>query len=311
MNVAAEFDWDRLVPTFRLIPDVPGSSLGIDIAGRFGIPGSLIESARTLVDTGKAALNSMVVELEEELGKVRKEREELESTASKARREREEQQQKLDQLQRARLAELEALKEAQIEEMETLKQVAHEALRAGPTPALPSLIQDQIRRTQAELVAAQPPPPAGLAAGDWVKVLHMKDPGMILEIRPDKKKAVVLVNGIQVKTDLASLERTKAPAKAARAATSTGPTYRLQERDLPTELNLISLRTDEALEQLATYLDAVVARSYPEVRIVHGKGTGALRSAVEKYLKKCRFIKGYRPGSYGEGESGVTIVTLK
>lgn len=312
MNVAVEFDWERLAPTFRLLAGIPGSSLGIDIARRFGMPDALVAKAREVIDSGKGTLNEMISEVESELVRVRREREELDELLELARQEREEQEKKLRAYEERRKQELAQLEQQQIDEMEGFKAKVHEALRGGtPPPQLTQEIQAKIREKERKLEAAKPEPPRDLAAGDWVRVHHMREPGVILEIKREKKQAVVLVNGMQVKTELASLERVPAPPKPKRAAAHGGASFRLESRDVQPELNLIGLRVEEAEEQLSSWFDAAVARSYKELRIVHGKGTGALRSAVERYLKRSKFVKEWRPGAFGEGEAGVTIVTLK
>ncbi|MBI4864003.1 MAG: endonuclease MutS2 [Candidatus Riflebacteria bacterium] len=312
-NVAVEFDWERLAPTFRLLAGLPGSSLGIDIALRFGLDPNLVEAARNLVDTGQNTLTQMVKDLEEQLQTVQDERERLARLTGQLEAERADLSRRWEERELDRQRRLEELREADLREMESLKARVHQALQQGPPPQLPAQIHETIRRKETELEASRPPRgvQGPLGPGDWVKVAGMKDPGVIVQTRPDKMVAVVLVNGIQVKTKLSSLERTTPPPRLARAGATRGGTVGLAVRDLPYELNLISLRVEEALEQLSDYLDAAVARSYKEVRVVHGKGTGALRAAVERFLKGYRHVKSHRLGTYGEGESGVTVVTLK
>lgn len=311
LNVAVEFDWERLAPTFRLLAGIPGSSLGIDIARRFGMPEPLTQRAREVIDSGKGTLNEMIADVEAELVRVRKEREEMDQLLEMARQERAEQQAQWEKFELKRKAELEELEQQHIEEMEGFKTKVHEALRGGtPPPQLTQEIQAKIREKERRLEQARPEPPRDLQSGDWVKIHHMREPGVIVELKREKKQAVVLVNGMQVKTDLASLERVAAPPKQKRAQASGGASFRLETRDVTTEINLISMRVEEALEALQSYMDAAVARSYKEVRVVHGKGTGALRAAVEKFLRRAKYVKEFRPGNFGEGDSGVTIVTL-
>lgn len=310
-NVAVEFDWERLAPTFRLLQGIPGSSLGIDIARRFGMPEPLTQRAREVIDSGKGTLNEMIADVEAELVRVRKEREEMDELLEMAKQERAAQQAQWDKFEAKRKAELEALEQQHIEEMEGFKMKVHEALRGGtPPPQLTHEIQAKIREKERRIEMARPEPPRDLQSGDWVRVHHMREPGVIVEIKRERKQAVVLVNGMQVKTDLASLERAPAPPKPKRAQAAGGASFRLENRDVTTEINLIAMRVEEALEALQSYMDAAVARSYKEIRVVHGKGTGALRAAVEKFLRRAKYVKEFRPGNFGEGDSGVTIVTL-
>lgn len=312
LNVAVEFDWERLAPTFRLLTGIPGSSLGIDIARRFGMPEPLTMRAREVIDSGKGTLNEMIADMEAELVKVRREREELDQLLEMAQAEREAQRAEWAKFEGKRKKELEELEQSHIDEMEGFKAKVHEALRGGtPPPQLTHDIQIKIREKERRLELAKPEPPRDLQSGDWVRVHHMREPGVIVEIKRERKQALVLVNGMQVKTDLASLERVAAPAKQKRAEVQGGTSFRLESRDVTTEVNLIAMRVEEALEALASYMDSAVARSYKEVRVVHGRGTGALRAAVEKYLRRASFVKEFRLGGVGEGDSGVTIVTLK
>jgi len=311
VNVAVEFDWERLSPTFRLLCGVPGSSLGLDIASRFGMPQPVVEAARGFVDSGKSALSDMIRDLEEQLVRATAERKELAELVLLTERERTSNKNRWEALEKARLAELDALKAREIEEMESFKTTVHQALRHGPAPDLPGRIQEKIRLKEKELDSSRPPPPEGLKPGDWVRISNMRESGLVMEIRKDRQTAMVLVNGIQIKTALSSLVVTQPPPKPVKQKTVAGTSARLVAKDLPLELNLISLRVEEALEQLSEYMDAAYARSYREVRIVHGKGTGALRSAVDRFLKTCPMVKSHRLGAFGEGEGGVTIVTFR
>ena len=312
LNVAVEFDWERLAPTFRLLTGLPGSSLGIDIARRFGMPESVCQKARAVMDSGKGSLNAMIADVEAELVKARREREEVQRKLEAADRERADERAKWAAFETQRKRELDDLELSTLEEMEAVKTKVHEALKGGaPPPQLTGEIQAKIREKERKLEAAKPEPPRDLSPGDWVKLANMREPGVITEIKREKNQAIVMVNGMQVKTDLASLQRVQAPAKAKRAQSSGGSAVRLESRDVTTEINLISMRVEEAMEALQNYMDSALARSYKEVRIVHGMGTGALRTAVEKFLKRTKYAKEYRLGGFGEGGAGVTVVTLK
>ena len=312
VNCAVEFDWERLAPTFRLQYGLPGSSLGIDIARRFGMPEPVCAQARALMDSGKGSLNAMIADVEAELVRVRREREDLKAKLAEADRERNAQRARWDEFEAKRKRELDDVELSTLEELEAVKAKVHEALKGGtPPPQLTTEIQTKIRAKEAKLEAAKPEPPRDLSPGDWVRVPDMRDPAVVVEVKREKNQALVMINGMKVKTELRTLERVAAPAKPKRAQAAGGSSFRLETSNVSTEINLIAMRVEEAEEALASYLDAAVARSYKEVRVVHGRGTGALRSAVEKYLRRCKFVKEFRPGGYGEGEAGVTIVTLK
>jgi DNA mismatch repair protein MutS2 len=329
LNVAVEFDWERLAPTFRLLGGVPGSSLGLDIATRFGIPDRLVAAARDLVESGRSSFAGLVAELEAEHARARAAREELSAALESARRERDEQTKTFATLEKERLAELSRLKEHQIDEMESFKARVHEALRppagggpARPPPQLTGEIQERIRSKEAELAVARRaahPPASGLPAqGDWVRVHNMREPGIVVELRRDGRTAVVLINGVKVRASLEAMERIAPPsppaaagaARPPRGAAGGGASFRLAGSGPEREINLIGLTVDEALEQLGRYLDAAAARGYREVRVVHGRGTGRLREAIARYLKSAKLVRSFRPGRYGEGEGGVTIVEL-
>ena len=146
--------------------------------------------------------------------------------------------------------------------------------------------------------------------GAWVTLPGSKEPGVVLDIYGGGKKARIQVGGLQITTQLRTLKlaTAKPPPKKRISGTST---WKLEDTEIKPEVNLIAMRVVEALEKLETYLDWAFSRNLSEVRIVHGKGTGALRRAVVEFVDHSPMVKRHRPGTPAEGEMGVTIVTFK
>lgn len=312
MNIAVEFDWERLAPTYRLTPGRPGSSLGIEMALRFGLDRGLADEARQLVDTSQDAVNRLVKDLEEEMTRLRAQREEEAERSNRARMAEEQLRKELEALKEKSRNEVRELKESFADELEAIKQEVHKSVHGQPDTHLPGRLHERVMAVRAS--AAPPPTPSKdlPEVGDHVHLPGAKDKGVIMEIAG--RKARVLINGILITSELSSLTLARGGGTAPRPAASRPAgvaSYKLDSEAVGMELNLIAMRVHDALERLEEYLDQAYARNHKEVRIVHGKGTGALRRAVVDYLRGDPRVGKYRSGEIGEGDSGVTVVTLK
>ncbi len=332
-NASCEFDVESLRPTYRLLIGIPGKSNAFAISERLGLPTGIIADARSRVSKGGASFEETIEKLEKQRQLLEKDREaaekklrEAEESAKKAemlRRELAVRLEKADEktrreaekiLEDARRAaertfdELDEMRKrqnkAQTKEYDHLREnEARAALRRSLNEA-GARLEDNARAQAAEKKSARP-----LRVGDTVEILSMGVKADVLAISEDRQ--LTLQAGILKTTahedevyllDGQSLEKPSVSTKSAVA---------LRLLSTASELDLRGMMTDEAIPVLERYLDSAVMAKLEKVTIIHGKGTGALRAAVQQSLKTNRAVRSYRLGRYGEGESGVTIVELR
>ncbi|MBE5870950.1 MAG: endonuclease MutS2 [Lachnospiraceae bacterium] len=328
-NACCEFNVETLSPTYRLLIGIPGKSNAFAISSKLGLPDSIIEKAKAQMSDEDTSFEDMLTELESNRITIEKERLEVSSykeEIEKLKKQLEREQQKL-QDSKDRI-----LKEANEEAREILqeaKQVADETIRnfqkyGTATPmkdmeAQREKVRRQISRKN-EKLALKPKEsekgslkPEQCKPGEAVKVLSMNLKGTISS-KPDAKGFLFVQCGIiRSKVHISDLmlipeDDIKAPALT---RSSTGKIKMNKSATVSTEINLLGLTVDEALAKLDKYLDDAYISHLPQVRIVHGKGTGALRNAVHSHLKRQKYIKSFRLGEFGEGDAGVTIAEFK
>ncbi len=327
-NASVDFDAETLAPTYRLIIGLPGGSHALQIAARLGLPEDVIERARALLSPGERHVETLIAGMAEDGRRLRDARAAAESARAEADRLRRE----LDE--RSRKAEdrrADLLAEARAQAAEILRQArreADDALRAlrraqsgsaagvADVESARTAIRQQLDELTAEPPpqAPLPPPPGGWRPGMAVRVRSLRQTGRLLA-RPGPdgtvpvQVGILRVNAAVGDLDAVAEPQTAAPVPPARTGSSSAALA--AAADLPAELDLRGLRADEALERLDRYLDDMALAGRAEARIIHGKGTGALRQAVGEYLHGHRLIASYRLGETGEGGDGVTVITLR
>lgn len=328
-NASCEFDVESLRPTYRLLIGIPGKSNAFAISERLGLPASVIEEAKSLIGQDSAHFEETIEKLEEQRQQLEKERlaiavkvREAEEDRKKAdfmRRELTVRLEKADEKARRDadriLADARATAEAVFAELDNMRkqqaaeqdfQRANEAraelrrklneagVRVGSRPEAPKEVRKSERPVQ---------------PGDTVEILSMGVKADVISISPDrtltlqagimrvtaKENEVVLVKAKEKPVVKAGKERTTATIRASVAA----------------EVDLRGMMVEEAIPVMERYLDNAMMARMNTVTIIHGKGTGALRTAVQENLRKNKLVKSFRLGRYGEGESGVTVVELK
>jgi DNA mismatch repair protein MutS2 len=327
-NASVEFDSERLAPTFRLIYDRPGQSYALSIGARLGLPASLIERAHAHRSTHQRQLQELLARLDD------RDRKDAERTALLERREAE----SAGLLARAQ-AELEAARttaretaarakaEAQRlvtevrrhvnEEWDRLKRA--EKSRPELDRARKRLVETAQRLEQTAGAAAPTPQTSGEAAtGDRVEITHLGLKGDVLAI--DGETATVQAGAVTVKVPVQALRVVQRgipphPAlspKGERAGVRGGRGYISTpgKSGVAVEMNIIGKTREEARDLLEKYLDDAFLAGLASVRIIHGKGTGALRRAVEDVLSAHPLVADHRPGAPSEGGSGATVATL-
>ena len=330
-NACCEFNVDTLSPTYRLLIGVPGKSNAFAISKKLGLPDHIIEAATAQIGTQDKSFEDLLSDLEESRITIEKERHEIASYKEEIKALREKLQQKNEKIDMAKDRILREANEQAREILQDAKETADETIRifqkADPNVSLKTLekerekLRGEIGKKNDKLTLKTTPTKSGkrvraedLKIGDTVKILSMGLVGTVSTL-PDHKGNLFVQCGIMrsqanVK-DLAYGEAKAEPEKPVLQRSHTGSVKISKSMHVSAEINLLGKTVDEALAELDKYLDDAYLAHLLSVRVVHGKGTGALRSAVQSHLKRIKYVKSYRLGEYGEGDAGVTIVTFK
>ncbi len=323
MNASVEFDVETLSPTYRLLLGIPGRSNAFAIARRLGLPAGIIEKAKAQVGSESRELEQMITNLAESRKEAEMKREEAERIQEEMVRLRNSLQEEKERLERerdrllreaAREAE-EVVKKARREAEEVIRELRRLGEEEGARIKEHRLIEARKRLDEAIPTletgrrerGAVPSSPHGLKAGDEVYVHSLKLKGIVLEALGEDEYLVQV--GI-LKTKLNGRDLEKREEEKTRHEKAVIRTANRRER-VRTELDLRGQTVEEALIHLDRYLDEALLAGLPQVTIIHGLGTGALKRAVQDYLRSHRNVERYRSGGQGEGGLGVTIAELK
>ncbi len=329
-NACCEFDVETLSPTYRLLIGIPGKSNAFAISKKLGLSDTLIEDARTRISSNEQNFEDLLSDLEASRITIEKEQAEINRYKSEITALKQQLKNKQEKLDESRDAILRKAKEEANQILQEAKDTADEAIRNfnkyGTTR--PSIQEMEKQRTNIrEKMAANekksskgkdtaiynPKVPKKLRIGDSVKVLSMNLTGTVHSL-PNAKGDLFVQMGIlrsQVNIKDLVLIEDAAPGSKKYAKTGAGKLKMSKSASVSTEINLIGKTVDEAIALLDKYLDDAYLAHLPSVRIVHGKGTGALRSAVQSHLKRQSYIKSFHLGEFGEGDAGVTIAEFK
>ncbi len=329
-NACCEFDVETLSPTYRLLIGIPGKSNAFAISKKLGLSDTLIEDARTRISSNEQNFEDLLSDLEASRITIEKEQAEINRYKSEIAALKQQLKNKQEKLDESRDAILRKAKEEANQILQEAKDTADEAIRNfnkyGTTR--PSIQEMEKQRTNIrEKMAANekksskekdtaiynPKVPKKLRIGDSVKVLSMNLTGTVHSL-PNAKGDLFVQMGIlrsQVNIKDLVLIEDAAPGSKKYAKTGAGKLKMSKSASVSTEINLIGKTVDEAIALLDKYLDDAYLAHLPSVRIVHGKGTGALRSAVQSHLKRQSYIKAFHLGEFGEGDAGVTIAEFK
>lgn len=329
-NACCEFDVETLRPTYRLLIGIPGKSNAFAISSKLGLPDYIIEDARKHITEDKESFEDLLTDLENSRLTIEKERLEIESYKQEIKTLKERLESKQEKIDQSRERILREANEEAREILQNAKEVADETIRtfqkAGSSTSIKDLeksrqkVRDKISEKNEKLSLKTGNPthkllkPNQIKLGDSVKVVSMGLKGTVSSL-PDKSGKLFVQCGIirsQVALDdLVLLEEETVTTDNRMRRTSSGRLKMSKSYSVSTEINLLGKTVDEALSELDKYLDDAYLAHLPSVRIVHGKGTGALRSAVQNYLRRNKVVKSYRQGEFGEGDAGVTIAEFK
>ena len=329
-NACCEFDVDTLSPTYRLLIGIPGKSNAFAISKKLGLSDTLIEDARTRISSNEQNFEDLLSDLEASRITIEKEQAEINRYKSEIAALKQQLKNKQEKLDESRDAILRKAKEEANQILQEAKDTADEAIRNfnkyGTTR--PSIQEMEKQRTNIrEKMAANekksskgkdtaiynPKVPKKLHIGDSVKVLSMNLTGTIGSL-PDARGNVTVQMGIlrsQVNiSDLEIIEEVSPYAPKRMNRTAKSKIKMSKSLSVSPEINLLGKTVDEAVAELDKYLDDALLSHLNSVRVVHGKGTGALRKGIHEYLRRQKHVKSYRLAEFGEGDAGVTIVEL-
>ena len=331
-NACCEFDVESLRPTYRLLIGIPGKSNAFAISKKLGLPDYIIKDASARMDADDVQFEDLLSDLEHSRVTIEKERAEINAYKQEIQQLKDELKTKSDRLDERRdkilrKANEEAaaiLKDAKEYADQTIKTMNKHGMTVKELEKQRSAIRDKMNKRQEKLSVQAAKPKAHKAhdisefkVGTHVRVLSMNLIGTVTAPPSPKGEITVQMGSLSTKTKINNLEILvgyKDPEEAKKAPKGAGGSGKIKmskAASISHEINLLGLTVDEAVAKLDKYLDDAYISRIPQVRIVHGKGTGALRNGVTAYLRGVPYIKSFRLGEIGEGDTGVTIVDFK
>ena len=328
-NACCEFDVESLRPTYRLLIGIPGKSNAFAISGKLGLPDYIIEDAKKRLSEQDVSFEDLLSDLEASRRTIEKEREEIAAyrrEAESLKQQAAQRQAKLDE-QRDRIireanekanAILREAKEVADETIRNFHKFGKENISAAEMEKERERLRKKIKDTSAaSSLGSQKPKkqhkPSDFKLGESVKVLSMNLTGTVSSL-PDSRGNVTVQMGIlRSQVNISDLEIIEEPSPYTQkkfSRTSKGKIAMGKSLSVSPEINLLGKTVDEAVSELDKYLDDALLSHLNTVRVVHGKGTGALRKGIHEYLRRQKHVKSYHLAEFGEGDAGVTIVEL-
>lgn len=327
-NASCEFDVDSLAPTYRLLIGIPGKSNAFAISERLGLPKSIIQKAAARLDAENVRFEDVLTQLDEQRHQMEKEKEaaarlrrEMEETARASREYKAQlEEQRAKAVEKAQAEARAILDEARDTAEQTFREL-NEMRRRQRKEEDWQRVNDERAALFHQLNEAEgklgqrpqepaPPPTRPARAGDTVELVKMGTQATVLSVNKDGslqlQAGILKITAKQDEVRVVEGETQKSAKKIVQRAE-----HKLRSLGASPEVDLRGMMTDEAIGALDLFLDNAVLGKLNEVRIIHGKGTGAVRKAVREHLKRSRYVKSFRPGRYGEGEDGVTIAELR
>ena len=314
-NASCEFNVDTLAPTYRLVLGIPGKSNAFAISRRLGLPEDIIDQAARRLDAENVRFEDVLTRLDQQ-------RQEMEQSAGKAREYRkkleEERAKAVEKAQAEARAIIQQARDASDLAMAEMKELRRQQDKLDwqqvndRRTAARRLLNEAEQGIGGEETAEVPPPTRDAAAGDTVELVKMGTRASVLSVNKD--------GTLQLQAGILKITAKQSEVRVVEGETSAQRETRrvmrraehtLRTAAVPSQVDLRGMMSDEAVAALDRFLDTALMGKLETVTVVHGKGTGAVRKAVREHLKRSRYVKSFRPGRYGEGEDGVTVVELK
>ena len=342
-NACCEFNVETLRPTYRLLIGIPGKSNAFAISKKLGLPDYIIDDARARLESNDEAFEDLLANLEESRVTIEKERAEIatyKEEIARLKKGLEKKEERLDErkeklLKNANEEAQRILREAKETADQTIRNINRLASSTGVGKELEAertRLRNKLDQVDKNLsLKNEKGPkktisPKKIKIGDGVRVLSMNLNGTVSSLPNARGELYVQMGILRSLVNIKDLElleeasitgpgmETPAGKKGGagnRNATGAGKIKMSKSFSVSPEINLIGMTVDEATPVLEKYLDDAYLAHLPQVRVVHGRGTGALKAAVHRQLKKLKYVKEFRLGTFGEGDTGVTIVTFK
>ncbi|MBQ2238947.1 MAG: endonuclease MutS2 [Lachnospiraceae bacterium] len=330
-NACCEFDIESLRPTYRLLIGIPGKSNAFAISSKLGLPSYIIEAAKGQIDQSAQDFEALLSDLEQSKITIQKEEEEILAYKEELEMLRADLKQSKEDLNNKKATIIREAKEEALSILSEAKELADESIKkyqqwvqnpkaanAKTMEAQRGKLRDQMNKSSKDLLEQKKRKKGAHSAsdfkiGDKVHVFSLSMDGIVQSL-PDNKGNISVQMGIL--RSFVSIEDCEILDEAVITTptikrTSKGKVSMNKSASIRPEINVLGKTVDEAVAILDKYLDDAYLSHLPQVTIIHGKGTGALRAGIQNYLKKLKYVKSFRAGSFGEGEMGVTIVEFK
>lgn len=330
-NACCEFDIESLRPTYRLLIGIPGKSNAFAISSKLGLPSYIIEAAKGQIDQSAQDFEALLSDLEQSKITIQKEEEEILAYKEELEMLRADLKQSKEDLNNKKATIIREAKEEALSILSEAKEIADESIKkyqqwvqnpkaanAKTMEAQRGKLRDQMNKSSKDLLEQKKRKKGAHSAsdfkiGDKVHVFSLSMDGIVQSL-PDNKGNISVQMGIL--RSFVSIEDCEILDEAVITTptikrTSKGKVSMNKSASIRPEINVLGKTVDEAVAILDKYLDDAYLSHLPQVTIIHGKGTGALRAGIQNYLKKLKYVKSFRAGSFGEGEMGVTIVEFK
>lgn len=327
-NASCEFDLKTLSPTYKLLIGVPGKSNAFAISKRLGLSEAIIGRAKDLVSDDNVKLEDVISGLETSRRRAEKERERAERMAREAQSLKDKARREIEEAEEKRSGILSEARTEALRMMETAKEDSQKIMREIRTirdsaPMQEAMAQaekareklrqktEKLKSGAEETKIISKKPLKNVKPGDAVIIRSISQEAVVLTA-PDKAGKVQVQAGImKMKVPLSDLAAAKETSKEKSAPKSTHKVTSAHPKTSKTEVDVRGMMLEEAIDAVGKYLDEAIMSSLHTVTIIHGKGTGVLRAGIGEYLKRHPQVAEYRLGRYGEGETGVTVVTFK
>ncbi|MDU7707565.1 MAG: endonuclease MutS2 [Clostridium sp.] len=329
-NACCEFDVESLKPTYRLLIGIPGKSNAFAISGKLGLPDYIIEDAKQHLTEQDASFEDLLTDLESSKRTIEKEREAIETYKREVealKNQAKQKQAKIEEQRERILKEanekagtiLREAKELADETIRNFQKFGKEGISAAEMEKERARLRQKLKETSSSGTMTVKKPkkaykPSDFKLGESVKVLSMNLTGTVSSMPDSRGNLTVQMGILRSQVNMSDLEIIEEPASytvKSMKRTSKGKLKMSKSLSVSPEINLLGKTVDEAVSELDKYLDDAILSHLSTVRVVHGKGTGALRKGIHEFLRRQKHVKSYRLGEFGEGDAGVTIVELK
>ena len=329
VNAGCEFNIETLQPTYKLLIGVPGKSNAFAISKKLGISDYIIDNAQKRLTDNEVAFEDIITDLDAAKRKAQSEEAEIKVYKQEIERLREEIKHERQKTNDSKNKILQNANEQAANILAEAKAFADKAIKVMNTSGVTvkeleeerSKLREKTKMRQEKSVSKAPAKkkstdkPEDYKPGVRVLVHDMDSYGKILTPPDKKNECTVLIGNFKLKQNIRNLQIDRTPQpKEKKTETSSSYASKIRSnksRSISPEINLLGMTVDEAIGVLDKYLDDAYLAKLHQVTVIHGMGTGALRNAVQNYCKKCKYVKSYRMGEYGEGGYGVTVVEFK